>query len=337
MLSTLVRGIAVLHAAPRQTPMAKAEPTAADTSAALLEHAGRHRLDALAALGLGVDVAARITRARARAHWFAAAAAEVHTRLDQHCIAHAFLKGVASDQRLFLGSGARGTSDIDLVVDDLIGAQHAIADITVAVASEQRRPRLYGARTTRSVPVALFGGRTVVDMSSALLPNPPFFDDTAHVLRRARPTTSGLPILADADAMAYAAGNLVRDRFSGLLKLAVDLAAFTMTTTLDWHVVVRRARSWRVSAALHGVLALLDVHTACEVPAYVLRALAPSRPRAAFVNSCVHGVAIPSMLTRTLAVDSLTAGMAHLARYAVPRAADAAHEAARAWLQRPAT
>lgn len=319
-------GIAVAcgQAPPRRAPL---DPGAVADALADAEVVHLGALAAIGAKALGqpdevTQAEVRSLDGRARAAWFHAAAREVSGRLDRAGLRHVFFKGVVSDALFFGGRGLRGTSDVDVLVDDLDAAAAALGDLTTGEAVEAGRPRLGLLRTARTLPATVFGQRVFIDLQGSWF-RAPLVDDTAGVLARAVRQGRELPRPALEDAMAYAGGNLVMDRFSGRLKLAVDVAmALGLGLPCDWGVVVQRARAWRCGGALWALLDWTTRHLGAAVPLDVLGGLRPPAPRRALLEASAAGAPLPGIVTRSFESDSLAAGLRHFVRYLPARLVD---------------
>ena len=307
---------------PTQTP---ARTLSRDELDAALACAHDHRVEGLAARNaalFGYDVDATVVRrATARSLMMGAAALAIGRLLSESGVQHVFFKGVVSDELLFAGSGARGTSDVDVLVDDLAAAANALASVVSGPAIELARPWLPHTRRTRTLPVRVAGLAVLADVQSQWLSDP-LGDDTRGVLARAVREHGRLPRPSLEDYAAYLGGNLVLDRFSGRLKLALDLAMLLRRDDVDWRLVVARARAWGCGGALWALASFVGTELGVPSPAWLLDELLPPRWRRRLLLASMRGAPIAGAFTRALETDSLFAGARHFVRYVPARLVD---------------
>ena len=307
----------------------------------VLREAERHRVDVLVAEGLSslgtpqdlLALEERRHRALARALLLQSARQRVSSILDEARIPHLYLKGVLSDALYWGARGARGTSDLDLLVprDRSQDAVVALAEIGVQEARYPRHRASIECGNARNLRWRTPAADVAIDVHAWLLSEPPFVDPSSEVLSEARTyETAGGAIRGPSPehALLYLAGNLGSDGFSGRLKLALDAACLLLSGDVDVDRVRTGVRRWGCSAALWALLALVEARLGVVAPRGLLEQLQPGWARGAFLRRVVGvkraplpGLGAP---VRAACAETPARALASLASFGVLRSVDVA-------------
>jgi hypothetical protein len=246
-----------------------------------LRLAGRHGLvglvnDALRRNGSANDelqAAARVQEAHTR-HQLAVAA-EIAAAFRARSIDSAFVKGVAMALRTYEHPGLRPFTDLDILVrlDALHSAEEMLSTagfVRVLGAPGEPIEVVYRREEPSGIPIWV---DLHWDFTGPKSLQAPVRVPVGEILKRAR-DADGIPIPSDEDSLLLAAANLARSCVDRLILIA-DFARLA-GRSVDWKVVLERARTWRLRTPLWLGLSLAAEHAGATVPADVLSDLRPS-------------------------------------------------------------
>lgn len=207
-----------------------------------------------------------------------------------------YFKGVLADAQWWQGSGVRGCSDIDLliepgsleVVDGILrdfGLEPLIPTERAATlsASKERPYQPVDGAMRRS---NAFG----VDVHLGLLNDPPFRDPSLEVQRRARIYRTPFGAIlgpCPEDQLAFLAGNLGGDAFGSRLRLSLDAWCTIALDGCDVGLAAERAQAWGCGWSLWALLLLVHTRFGLATDDAVMKALAPP----AILQSRIRAVA----------------------------------------------
>lgn len=252
--------------------------------------------------------------------------------LERAGVAYAFFKGALMDPLCFDGSGARGSTDIDVLVDvaDLDRVSTLLLDHGGERLAIEGRAASLGASHARVFHWRERGAPVDVDVHVALLDTPPFVDPARDVLaRRVSYTTrfGAITGLSLDDALAYAGAKLVQGGFLDRLKLAVD-ASMLLARGADVELSLSRARGWSAAKGLAALLALVERRLGAPRPGLSLgapfaRLSTTTRAALSLVTGMDRAPVPPrGVLARTFFADDARRGAGALARAVVLRGAN---------------
>jgi len=291
-------------------------------------------LEGLAALGTPVvdDLRARRRDAAVASLVFDERRRRLSALFERAGVAHAFFKGALMDPLCFDGSGARGSTDVDVLVD--------VRDIervsALLVETDGERLTIPGRAASLSASHARVfhwrgrGAPVDVDVHVALLDAPPFIDPARDVLaRRVVHATRFGDVVGFSldDALAYAGAKLVQGGFLDRLKLAVD-ASMLLARGADVDRALGLARTWASTKGLAALLALVERRLGAPRAGLALArpfASLSSTTRAALaLVAGLDGAPLPprGVLSRALFAEDAPRGARALARAVVLRSAN---------------
>jgi hypothetical protein len=210
-----------------------------------------------------------------RTHWLGQILRELHAR----GIPVIVLKGAYLAEVVYADSAARPMSDIDLLVrqEDLEAAAQTLTDLGYQTSKEFWLD--FELQVGQHLPPFMKTGAPPIEVHWRLLePDLPFEIDQAGLWKRACPVKiAGQPALGlyPEDLLLHLCLHATIHRFQNGLRATYDIAATIMRfrESLDWNVLVWRARDWRAERALFLWLWLAADLFGAAVPAGVLQEL----------------------------------------------------------------